>query len=140
MPMTATRRKFDEIASISRKVANRTADTAFYAALVVLLLIRQCRPHWRRRWRISTGANSIDLYVSVSVGGGYDLYARMLARHIGNHFPGIRRSSRRTWKAVLACGSPTGSTTSRRRDGTAIGAVTRATAFEPLLGKQGRAE
>jgi hypothetical protein len=31
---------------------------------------------------------SIDLYISSGVGGGNDLYARMVARHIGKHIPG----------------------------------------------------
>ncbi len=32
--------------------------------------------------------NTIDLYIGYSVGGGYDLYARMLGAHIGKHIPG----------------------------------------------------
>ena len=32
--------------------------------------------------------NTIDLYIGYSVGGGYDLYARMLAAHMGKHIPG----------------------------------------------------
>ncbi len=31
---------------------------------------------------------TIEIYVNVSVGGGYDLYARMVARHLGKHIPG----------------------------------------------------
>ena len=31
---------------------------------------------------------SVELYIGYSVGGGYDLYARVLARHIGKHIPG----------------------------------------------------
>src|SRR5216683_6419085 len=30
----------------------------------------------------------IELYVGYSVGGGYDVYARLLARHMGKHLPG----------------------------------------------------
>jgi tripartite-type tricarboxylate transporter receptor subunit TctC len=29
-----------------------------------------------------------DLYIGTSVGGGYDAYARMLARHMGKYMPG----------------------------------------------------
>ena len=32
---------------------------------------------------------TVELYIGYSVGGGYDVYARMLARHIGKHIPGI---------------------------------------------------
>jgi len=31
---------------------------------------------------------NVELYIGYSVGGGYDLYARVLARHIGSHIPG----------------------------------------------------
>src|SRR6476660_5804102 len=30
----------------------------------------------------------VDLYIGYSVGGGYDIYARILARHLGKHLPG----------------------------------------------------
>src|SRR4051794_28106461 len=30
----------------------------------------------------------VDLYIGYSVGGGYDIYARLLARHMGKHLPG----------------------------------------------------
>lgn len=33
----------------------------------------------------------IDLFVGTVAGGGYDLYARLLAEHIGNHIPGNPR-------------------------------------------------
>src|ERR1043166_4432202 len=31
---------------------------------------------------------TINLIIGYSVGGGYDLYGRLLARHIGKHIPG----------------------------------------------------
>src|SRR6202162_5643285 len=31
---------------------------------------------------------TISLIIGYSVGGGYDLYGRLLARHIGRHIPG----------------------------------------------------
>src|SRR3974377_1290046 len=31
---------------------------------------------------------TVELYIGYSVGGGYDLYARLLARHLGKHIPG----------------------------------------------------
>ena len=31
---------------------------------------------------------SLELYIGSSVGGGYDAYARMLARHMGRFIPG----------------------------------------------------
>jgi hypothetical protein len=31
---------------------------------------------------------AVEIYIGYIVGGGYDLYARLLARHIGKHIPG----------------------------------------------------
>jgi tripartite-type tricarboxylate transporter receptor subunit TctC len=31
---------------------------------------------------------TVDIYTGYTVGGGYDLYTRLLARHIGKHLPG----------------------------------------------------
>src|SRR4029077_5426546 len=31
---------------------------------------------------------NLEFYIGYSVGGGYDLYARTIARHIGKHIPG----------------------------------------------------
>src|SRR4029079_9742322 len=31
---------------------------------------------------------TVELYIAYSAGGGYDLYARMVARHLGRHIPG----------------------------------------------------
>ena len=40
----------------------------------------------------------VDLYIGYSVGGGYDIYARILARHLGKHCRVTPLSCRRTWK------------------------------------------
>src|SRR5215212_1902384 len=34
---------------------------------------------------------SIDLAISFTAGGGYDAYARLVARHLGDHIPGKPR-------------------------------------------------
>ena len=31
---------------------------------------------------------TIDLMIGYSVGGGYDVYARLIAKHLGKHIPG----------------------------------------------------
>src|SRR3954467_3574911 len=31
---------------------------------------------------------TVDLHIGYSAGGAYDLYARMIARHLGKHIPG----------------------------------------------------
>jgi tripartite-type tricarboxylate transporter receptor subunit TctC len=34
---------------------------------------------------------TVNLYIGFGTGGGYDLYARLAARHLGNHLPGAPR-------------------------------------------------
>jgi tripartite-type tricarboxylate transporter receptor subunit TctC len=80
---------------------------------------------------------SIDLYVNVSVGGGYDLYARMLARHIGRHIPGNPTILPKNMEGGGGMRLANWLYNVAPKDGTALGAVARAMAFEPLLGNKG---
>jgi tripartite-type tricarboxylate transporter receptor subunit TctC len=77
---------------------------------------------------------NIDLYIGYSAGGGYDVYARLLARHMGRFIPGN--------PTILAKNMPgAGSLVLANwlynvapKDGTAFGTIGRGTAFDPLLG------
>jgi tripartite-type tricarboxylate transporter receptor subunit TctC len=77
---------------------------------------------------------TVTLIVGYSSGGGYDTYARVLARHIGKHIPGQ--------PAVVVQNMPgAGSMRSANylfnvapKDGTAIGMFGRGIAIEPLIG------
>jgi len=78
---------------------------------------------------------TIDLEIGYSVGGGYDLYARLIARHLGHHIPGDPTLAPKNMAGAgslllanwLYGAAPT--------DGTAIGAMSRGAAFDPLLGE-----
>jgi tripartite-type tricarboxylate transporter receptor subunit TctC len=80
---------------------------------------------------------TVEIQVNVSVGGGYDLYARMVARHLGRHIPGN--------PTIIVQNMPGGGGMRLAnwlyniapKDGTVVGAVARAMAFEPLLGNKG---
>ena len=77
---------------------------------------------------------TVDLYIGYSAGGGYDVYARALARHMGRFIPGN--------PTILAKNMPgAGSLVLANwlynvapKDGTAFGIIGRGTAFDPLLG------
>jgi tripartite-type tricarboxylate transporter receptor subunit TctC len=79
----------------------------------------------------------VSLYIGYSPGGGYDTYARVLARHIGKHIPGN--------PTVVPQNMPgAGSLTLANflyniapKDGTAFGTIGRGLAMEPLLGGAG---
>jgi tripartite-type tricarboxylate transporter receptor subunit TctC len=76
----------------------------------------------------------LSLYIGFSVGGGYDVYGRLVARHIGKHLPGnptvvpINMDGAGSLKMAnwLYNAAP--------RDGSAIGIFSRGVPFEPLLG------
>jgi tripartite-type tricarboxylate transporter receptor subunit TctC len=77
---------------------------------------------------------SIDLYIGYSPAGGYDVYARALARHMGRFIPGnpalVSKNMPGAGSLVLANWlykvAP--------KDGTAFGMIGRGTGFDPLLG------
>jgi tripartite-type tricarboxylate transporter receptor subunit TctC len=79
---------------------------------------------------------TVELYVGYSVGGGYDLYARMLARYMGKHIPGnptvVPKNMAGAGSLLLANWlynvGP--------KDGTAFGIIGRGTGFDPLLGNE----
>jgi len=76
----------------------------------------------------------IDLYIGYSSGGGYDVYARALARHLDRHLPGdptiLPKNMPGAGSLVLANWlynvAP--------KDGSAFGMIGRGTGFDPLLG------
>jgi tripartite-type tricarboxylate transporter receptor subunit TctC len=80
---------------------------------------------------------TVDLYINVSVGGGYDLYARMLARHLGKHIPGNPTILPKNMEGGGGMRLANWLANVGPKDGTAIGALARAAAFEPLLGNKG---
>ena len=79
----------------------------------------------------------VRVLIGYSAGGGYDTYARLLARHIGNHIPGN--------PTVVPQNMPgAGSLTLTNflynvapKDGTVFGTIARGMAMEPLLGGEG---
>jgi len=79
----------------------------------------------------------LSLYIGYTPGGGYDTYARVLARHIGKHIPGN--------PTIVPQNMPgAGSLTLANflyniapKDGTVFGTFGRGIAMEPLLGGAG---
>ena len=77
---------------------------------------------------------TINLVVGYSVGGGYDIHGRVLARHLGRHIPGN--------PAIVVQNMPGGGSlraanflyNAAPKDGTTIGVFSRGMAMEPLIG------
>ena len=79
---------------------------------------------------------TIDLYIAYSAGGAYDLYARMIARHIGKHIPGNPQVVPKNMEGAGSQRLANWLYGVAPKDGTAIGATSRGMAFDPLLGNK----
>jgi tripartite-type tricarboxylate transporter receptor subunit TctC len=78
---------------------------------------------------------TIELYVGSSAGAGYDLYARLLARHWSRHIPGQPAIVVRDMDGGggLRLANWLGNVAAR--DGLVVGTITRGAAFDPLFGR-----
>jgi tripartite-type tricarboxylate transporter receptor subunit TctC len=76
---------------------------------------------------------SISLVIGFSVGGGYDLYARHLARHIGKHIPGNPTIVPQNMSGAGSLRAANFIYTAAPKDGTAFGTFARTTGINPLL-------
>jgi len=80
---------------------------------------------------------NVDLYIGYSVGGAYDLYARVLARHLGKHIPGNPTIVPKNLEGAGSLRLANWLYNVAPKDGTAFGTIGRGTAFDPLLGSKG---
>jgi tripartite-type tricarboxylate transporter receptor subunit TctC len=79
---------------------------------------------------------NVDLYVGYSVGGGYDLYARVLARHLGAHIPGNPTIVVKNMEGAGSLRLANWLYRIAPKDGSVIGIIGRGTGFDPILGQQ----
>jgi len=76
---------------------------------------------------------SITLAIGFSSGGGYDLYARHLARHIGKHIPGNPTIVPQNMPGAGSLRAANFIYTAAPKDGTVFGTFARTTGINPLL-------
>jgi tripartite-type tricarboxylate transporter receptor subunit TctC len=79
----------------------------------------------------------VELYVGYSVGGGYDVYARLLARHMGRHLPGNPVIVPKNMEGAGSLRLANWLYKAAPKDGTVFGTIGRGNAFDPLLGIEG---
>ena len=78
----------------------------------------------------------VSLYIGFSVGGGYDTYGRIVARHIGKHIPGNPTVVPVNMEGAGSLKLANWLYNAAPQDGTAIGIISRGVPFEPLLGNR----
>src|SRR6266540_4212233 len=79
-------------------------------------------------------SRNVELYIGYSVGGAYDLYARVLARHIGKHIPGNPNIVPKNMEGAGSLRLANWLYNVAAKDGTVFGTIGRGTGFDPLLG------
>jgi tripartite-type tricarboxylate transporter receptor subunit TctC len=77
---------------------------------------------------------TIELYVGYSVGGGYDLYARVLARHIGRHLAGNPTIAVKNMEGAGSLRLANWLYRIAPKDGSVVATIGRGAGFDPLLG------
>ncbi|HWF97193.1 MAG TPA: hypothetical protein VG291_19760 [Xanthobacteraceae bacterium] len=77
---------------------------------------------------------TVTLYIGYSVGGGYDNYARVLARHLGSHIPGSPTILPQNMPGAGSLRALNYLYNAAPRDGSAIATFGRGLAMEPLIG------
>jgi tripartite-type tricarboxylate transporter receptor subunit TctC len=80
---------------------------------------------------------TIEISVGFSAGGAYDVYARMLARHIGRHIPGNPIVVPKNMDGAGSLRLANFLYNAAPQDGTALGTIGRGTGFDPLFGNKG---
>jgi tripartite-type tricarboxylate transporter receptor subunit TctC len=78
---------------------------------------------------------SINVLIGFSPGGGYDIYARTLARHMGRHIPGNPRLVPQNMPGAGSLRAVNYLYSVAPKDGTAIALFAPGVMFEPLLGR-----
>ncbi len=76
---------------------------------------------------------TVDMYVGYEAGAGYDIYARLMAEHISRFIPGNPNIIARNMPGAASMRAMTYLYQAAKRDGTAMGAIDRNVAVEPLL-------
>ena len=77
---------------------------------------------------------NVDFMIGYSVGGGYDVYARMIARHLGKHIPGNPTVVPKNMEGAGSLRLANWLYNVAAKDGAVLATIGRGTGFDPLLG------
>ena len=103
--------------------------TAASAILVVLAVAANAQPPAE-----FYKGKTVDMMIGYSVGGGYDVYARMISRHLGNHIPGNPNVTPKNMEGAGSLRLANWLYNVAPKTGTVMGTIGRGTGFDPLFG------
>ncbi len=78
---------------------------------------------------------TVTLVIGYSAAGGYDTYARVVARHLGDHIPGHPAILPQNMEGAGSLRATNYLYNAAAKDGSVIGMVARGMAMEPLIGR-----
>ena len=114
------------------RISNLVSCTVAAAALAVV----PATMAWAQSPAEFYKGKNVDLMVGYSAGGGYDVYARMIARYIGKHIPGNPTVVVKNLDGAGSLRLANALYNQLPKDGTVFGTVARGAAFDPLLGNK----
>jgi tripartite-type tricarboxylate transporter receptor subunit TctC len=112
-----------------------TPGTRASIAAAALAILGMAQAHAQSPAEFYKG-RSVDLYVGYSSGGGYDLYARLLARHMGKHIPGNPTVIVKNMEGAGSLRLANWLYNVAPKDGSVFGTIGRGTPFDPLFGRK----
>jgi tripartite-type tricarboxylate transporter receptor subunit TctC len=112
-------------------------NTFAYGLTAALLAFLPVSPGYAQTPAEFYKGKNIDLQIGYSVGGGYDVYARIVARYMGKHIPGNPSIIPRNMEGAGSLRLANWLYNAAPKDGTVFGTIGRGVAFDPLLGAKG---
>jgi tripartite-type tricarboxylate transporter receptor subunit TctC len=94
-------------------------------------------PAWSQSPAEFYKGRAVDLYVGFTVGGGYDVYARLLSRHMGKHIPGSPTIVVKNMEGAGSIRLANWLYAVAPKDGSVFGTFARGIPLDPLLGNPG---
>src|SRR5215208_5708489 len=110
-----------------------TRRLQFAAALLGMAGLLVAAPARAQTVEDAYKGKNINLVIGYSVGGGYDLYARQVARHIGKYIPGRPTIVPQNMTGAGSLRAASYLYSAAPKDGTVFGTFARAMAIQPLL-------
>ena len=105
--------------------------------LLALLAVFSATPAGAQSSAPSFSGKTVKMIIGLGAGGGYDLWARMVARHIGKHLPGNPTVIAQNLEGAGSFRAASYFQTMAPKDGTAIGLIARDAPLGPITGNPG---
>ncbi len=106
------------------------------AVLVILTALLVAMPAHAQNAEEFYAGKTVSLYIGSTVGGGYDAYGRLVARHIGKYIPGNPTIVPLNMEGTGSLRLDNWLYEAAPQDGTVFALLNRGLAFIPLLGEQ----